>query len=134
MSQMSIEHFSWGRMGVAIFFFFLLFVYLMAEAMSIDGSLFFFQVFILTMDLFNYPSYPTRLLTLLVLSDLTAVNNLNSGGGGATGGTDSLNGQQDALTLLDLSKDSVLAIQPRGIDEVDEELASVGVLKSSVIF
>lgn len=86
------------------------------------------------MDLFNYPSYQTRLLTLLVLSDLTAVNNLNSDGGSAAGGTDGLNGLQDALALLDLSKDSVLAIQPRGIDEVDEELTSVGVLKSSVIF
>ena len=59
--------------------------------------------------------------------DLTAVDNLDGGGGGAAGGTDGLELLQELLTLVNLSKDSVLSIQPRGVLEADKELRAVGV-------
>jgi len=62
-----------------------------------------------------------------LLGDLTAVGNLDRGSGGAAGGTEGLELLQDLLALLNLSKDGVLAIQPRGILEADEELGAVGV-------
>lgn len=65
--------------------------------------------------------------TRSLLGDLTAVDNLDRGSGGAAGGTEGLELLQDLLALLNLSKDGVLAIQPRGVLEANEELGAVGV-------
>lgn len=59
--------------------------------------------------------------------DLAAVGNLNGGSGGAAGSTDGLELLQKLLARLNLAKDGVLSIQPRGVLEADEELRSIGV-------
>ena len=55
----------------------------------------------------------------------TAVSDNGSLGGGATAGTDLLKSVDDILTLDDLTKDDMSAIQPRCLLEGDEELGAV---------
>jgi hypothetical protein len=59
--------------------------------------------------------------------NLTAVDNVNLGERGTRLRTVRLDQIQDFLTFDQLSEDGVVAVQPRGLVEANEELRSVGV-------
>jgi hypothetical protein len=68
---------------------------------------------------------------IILLSDFTTVSDRHQQFGGATAGAHSLNALDDVVKALnDLSEHSVLAIQPRGSNQGDEELRPVGVSTS----
>jgi hypothetical protein len=60
----------------------------------------------------------------------TTVRDSDSLGGAAITASDLLDVRDNIHTLGDLTKDNVLAIQPRGLDSSDKELRTVGVWTS----
>lgn len=72
----------------------------------------------------------STLIPHVLVVNFAAIDNFDRCSRSAAWSSDSLKRFQKLLALFDLSKDSVLSVQPRSIIEANEELRSIGVWAS----